>query len=151
MSDAREADAPSDPPPLMQTAEKLGHAGKESVSAAWELLGAFRRLFAADLALSRSAFGLTLAWAGVAIALGASAWLLLMAWVVVLLHEAAGLSWSGAVAVPAQVSLLGAAGAAWWASRVFDDTRLNATRRQLARFGLGEDPADVEREPERVA
>lgn len=150
MSDARDTATPSEPPPLIEAAEDLGRAGMESGRAAWDVLSAFRRLFAADLALSRSAFGVTLAWTGVAIAFGASAWLLLMAWLVLLLHNVAGLGWSAAVALPAMASLLGAGLAAWCAARVFDDTRLNATRRQLARLGLGEDPVAVERDPERV-
>jgi uncharacterized membrane protein YqjE len=140
-----------DPPALAQAAQDLGRAGVESGRAAWDVLGAIRKLFAADLALSRSAFGLTLAWAGAAIALGASAWLLLMGLLVLVLHDALGMSWIAAMLLPALVSLLGAGLAGWRAARVFDDTRLNATRRQLARLGWGEDPAEVEREPERVA
>lgn len=148
-------DAPADqgqgtPPPLTQAAQDLGRAGVESGRAAWSVLGGLRQLFAADLALSRSALGLTLAWAGAAIALGASAWLLLMALLVLALHNGLGFGWIAAFAWPAVVSLLGTALAGWRAARVFDDTRLNATRRQLARLGWGEDPAEVEREPERV-
>ena len=156
MSDARDTPTPSEstpnePPPLIQAAEDLGRAGMESGRAAWDVLGGLRRLIAADFALSRSAFGLTLAWTALAIALGASAWLLLMAALVLVLHDAAGMSWAAAVTLPAMVSLLGASGAAWQASRVFGDTRLGATRRHLARLGWGEDPNVVERDPERVS
>ena len=45
-----------------------------------------RSLVAADISLARSAFGRTLAITGVAIVFGASAWLLLMATLVVLLN-----------------------------------------------------------------
>lgn len=140
---------PGDPPPLTQAARDIGRAGVESGRAAWEAVGALRKLVAADFALSRSAFGLTLAWAGVGIALGASAWLLLMGLLVLGLHEL-GLGWIAALSLPALVSLGGAGLAGWRAAQVFDDTRLNATRRQLAHLGWGEDPVAVERDPERL-
>ncbi len=141
--------APSEPPELGQAAKDIGQAGLELGRSAWSALSSFRALAAADFSLSRSALGLTLAYAGAAIALGASAWLLLMALIVLALH-AAGLGRIGAVAVPALLSLGAAAFFGWRAAVAFDDTRLNATRRQLARLGLGEDPAEVERHPERL-
>lgn len=116
---------------------------------AWGVLTAFRALVAADISLSRSAFGLTLFYTGLAIVFGASAWLLLMTTLVLALH-ASGLGWIGAVAIPAVLSLVGAAGCAWRASIVFGDTRLDASRRQLARLSLAEDPQDIEENPERV-
>ena len=130
----------ADPPPLAQAARDLGMAGVASGRAAWDVLAALRELVAADLALSRRAFGLTVAWAGAAIALGGSAWCLLMASFALLLHEIAGQRWSIALGAPALLSLLGAGLAGWRAVRLFDDTRLDATRRQLVRL-LGNDDA----------
>lgn len=139
----------ADPPSLAQAARDLGKAGVASGRAAWDVLAALRELVAADLALSRRAFGLTLAWTGAAIALGGSAWCFLMASFALLLHEIAGQRWSIALGAPALVSLLGAGWAAWRAVRLFDDTRLDATRRQLLRL-LGSDDADATpHDPER--
>lgn len=117
---------------------------------AWGVLAAFRSLVAADFSLSRSAFGLTLFYTGVAIALGASAWLLLMTILVLALQASGWMGWIGAVALPAVLSLIGAAAFAWRASVIFGDTRLDASRRQLARFSLAEDPEEIEDNPERV-
>ena len=136
-------------PDLVDAAKNIGNATREAGKSAWQVATSLRSLVAADLALSRSAFGLTLAYVGVAIALGASAWLLLMGLMVVVL-QSFGLSLLWALALPALLSSAGAALCAWLASKVFDDTQLRATRRQLARLGLAEDPEHVEREPERV-
>jgi hypothetical protein len=141
---------PADPPPLSQAAKDVGQAGLEVGKSAWAVVTSFRSLVAADLSLSRSAFGLTLAYAGVAIALGASAWLLLMAVLVMILQGTGWVGWIGSLAIPAVLSLGGAGAFAWRASKVFTDTRLDATRRQLSRFSLAEDPADIERHPEKV-
>lgn len=145
-SDAGSAPAPPD---LVDAAKQIGDAAADAGRSAWQVATSFRSLVAADLALSRSALGLTLVYAGIAIALFASAWLLLMG-VLVLALQATGLSLIWALALPGLLSLFGAALCAWIGSKVFDDTQLRATRRQLARIGLGEDPSDVEREPERV-
>jgi uncharacterized membrane protein YqjE len=139
-----------EPPELKRAAVDLGHTGVELGRSAWKVLGGFRALLAADLSLSRSAFGLTLAYTGVAIALGASAWLLLMTLIVLGLQSTGWVGWFGAVLVPALLSGAGAAWCAWRATKVFEDTTLAATRRQLARLDLGEDPEEVERHPERV-
>ena len=138
-----------DPPELTLAAKQIGEAGVAVGRSLWGVATAFRALVAADLSLSRSAFGMTLALTGVAIVFGASAWLLLMALAVFSL-QSAGLSLVAAVAVPALFSLFAAIAAAWAAIRVFGDTRLNATRRQLARFSLAEDPEHVQAHPERV-
>lgn len=142
-------ESPADPPELTQAAKELGQAGLEVGRSAWQTLVLFRRLVAADLALSRSAFGLTLAFAGAAIALGASAWLLLMTLMVLALN-ATGLGWMASVAIPAVLSGVGAAVFAWRASIIFGDTGFKASRRQLARLGMAEDPEHVEEHPEQV-
>lgn len=138
------------PPELTQAAKELGQAGLEVGRSAWDVVRHFRTLFAADLSLSRSAFGLTLAWTGGAIALGASAWLMLMTLLVLWLQSTGWVGWMGAVAIPALLSAAGAAACAWFAAKYFEDTRLDATRRQLEKLGMAEDPQRVEQTPERL-
>lgn len=141
--------SPGDPPELSQAAEDIAKAGLEAGRSAWGVATSFRTLVAADIALSRSAFGLTLAYTGAAIALGASAWLLLMG-VLVLSLQATGLALVWALLLPALLSATGAGICGYIASRVFTDTRLSATRRQLANLGLANDPAKIESDPEHV-
>lgn len=141
--------ANDDPPPeLQQAAKDLGQAGIEVGRSAWDVVRHFRTLFAADLALSRVAFGVALAWAGVAIVLGASAWLLAMVSVVLWLQSTGWVGWQGAVLIPAAVSAAGGAACVWFAVKAFADTSLNATRRQLVKLGMAEDPERVEQNPE---
>lgn len=142
--------ATEEPPELGQAAKDLGQAGIEVGRSAWEVVHHFRTLLSADLALSRVAFGVTLAWAGVAIVLGASAWLLAMALLVLWLQSTGWVGWQGAVLLPALVSAAGAAVCVWFAVKAFADTSLIATRRQLVRLGLSEDPERVEQNPERL-
>ncbi len=113
------------------------------MSAAFDSGRAWRGLIAADLALARSALGRALAWVGVAIAFGASSWLLLMAALVSLLQRF-GLSWLAALSIAALLSLGVTAFAGWRAMVYFEHTRLDATRRQLARLGLGGHDGDGE-------
>jgi hypothetical protein len=108
------------------------------MGAASDASKAFRSLFAADVSLARSAFGRSVAFTGLAIAFGASAWLLLMAMTVVLLRMQAGLSWALATLACAALSLVTCALASWRAMHYFEHTRMQATRRQLARLGIGE-------------
>lgn len=130
-----EADAPPD---LAESLRQVADAGRASVGAASDAAKAFRTLLIADVSLARSAFGRTLALTGVAIAFGASAWLLLMATLVVFLVRVVGWSWSLSLLVTALLSLAITAFAAWQGQRYFEHTRLQATRRQLARLGIGE-------------
>jgi len=75
--------------------------------------------------------------AAVAIAFGASAWLLLMAALIAVL-QSAGLSWLWASLLTALLSVAITLFAGWRAMRYFEHTRMQATRRQFARLGLGE-------------
>jgi hypothetical protein len=126
------------PPDLLAALRELLTAGSTTWSASREALTALRILLLADISLARSAFGRTLALTGVAIAAGASAWLLLMAALILFLSRQLGVPWS--------LSLLGcallSAAITWWAvwmsQKYFADTRMRATRRQLARLGIGE-------------
>lgn len=126
------------PPDLEEALRQVMAAGRSSLGATRDASKAFRTLFAADVSLARSAFGRSVAFTGLAVAFGASAWLLLMATVVVLLHMQAGLAWTLALLLCAALSLVICALAAWGAMHYFEHTRMRATRRQLARLGFGE-------------
>lgn len=132
---AREADAA---PGVSAAFEELRDTGRATWSAGSDAFKAFRILFAADVSLARSAFGRTLAFTGVAIAFGASAWLLLMATLIVWLARGLGWPWAISLLVTALLSVAVTGLAAWQAMRYFEHTRLQATRRQLARLGIGE-------------
>lgn len=123
---------------LAESLHQLGATGRAGLGAANDAAKALRSLIVADVSLARSAFGRTLAFTGVAIAFGASCWLLLMAALVALLTGRFGWSWALSLLVCAVVSGAITALAAWRADRYFDHTRLQATRRQLARLGIGE-------------
>jgi hypothetical protein len=125
-------------PGIDDAVRELGAAGRATFGAGRDASKAFRILLAADISLARSAFGRTLALTGVAIAFGASAWLLLMATLIVWLSRGLGWSWSLSLLLTAGLSVVVTAAAAWMAMRYFEHTRLQATRRQLARLGFGE-------------
>lgn len=131
------------PASLEESLHRVAGAGRESLSAAFDSGRAWRGLVAADLALARSALGRALAWVGVAIAFGASSWLLLMAALVSLLQRF-GMSWLAALSIAALLSLGVTAFAGWRAMAYFEHTKLDATRRQLARLGLGGHDGDDE-------
>lgn len=136
--------APEAAPEFAESLRQVGAAGRASAGAARDALQALRALVAADLALARSAFGRSLACAGLAIAFGGSAWLLLVTALMAWLAQDLGWPWSRALLLAAGLSLAVAGLAAWRAVRYFDHTRLAATRRQLARLGLGKpEPASA--------
>ncbi len=150
---------PDDPPGIEDTLRGLRDDGRAGLKAASDAAKALRILVAADISLARSAFGRTLAFTGIAIAFGASSWLLLMAAMVAAM-QVAGLSWMLALLIAAALSIGATAAAGYAATRYFEHTRLKATRRQLARLGVGElagfmpDPGGVqssEAAAERVA
>lgn len=126
------------PPDLDEALRQVMGAGRSSLSAVSDASKAFRSLVAADVSLARSAFGRSVAFTALAIAFGASAWLLAMATTVVLLRVQVGLSWTVALLACAGLSLVICALAAWGAIHYFEHTRMKATRRQLARLGFGE-------------
>lgn len=134
---ARPDPKPRDPD-LLASLREVGSAAKGAVKEAGGTVSAFRTLVAADFSLARSAFGRTLAFTGVAIVFGASAWLLLMAALIVFLSVQLGLPWSLSLLGTAALSGLGAYLAARKGETYFDHTRMRATRRQLARLGIGE-------------
>ncbi|WP_447937682.1 phage holin family protein [Thermomonas fusca] len=132
-SDAPAADAPG----IEETLRGLRDEGRAGLKAAGDAAKALRILLAADISLARSAFGRTLAFTGVAIAFGASSWLLLMAAMVAAM-QVAGLSWMLALLIAAALSIGATVAATWAAIHYFEHTRMKATRRQLARLGIGE-------------
>ena len=142
--DAREPTGAT--PPLDESIRAIGAAGRATLSAHGDSLRALRALFSADVALARSALGRGLAWAGVAVVFGASAWLLATAAGVALMQRL-GLSWLASLSVAALFNLAITGLAAWRTSRFFDYMGLHATRRQLSRMGLfdehgGDDDGD---------
>jgi len=128
-------------PPLDESIRQVTEAGKATGAAARHSLRSLRRLASADFALARSAFGRALAWSGVAIVFGASAWLLLAASLIALL-QSWGLSWLHALLITSVLSLAIAAIAAWRVSYFFHHTGMHATRRQLSRLGLFDEPSE---------
>ena len=113
----------------------IGAEGRATLDSALDTGRALRRLFSADLALARSALGRALAWTAVAIAFGASGWVISMG-VLVALMQASGLSWLAALSIAALLSLAVTGLAAWRVSVFFDHAGMHATRRQLAKLGL---------------
>jgi hypothetical protein len=131
--------AGDDPAPGIDEAlRQLGATGRATWTAGRDASKAFRILLAADMSLARSAFGRTLAFTGVAIAFGASAWLLLMAAAIAWLSLGLGWAWSLSLLLAAALSIVITTIGGWMAMRYFEHTRMQATRRQLARLGVGE-------------
>ncbi|MEJ7747182.1 MAG: hypothetical protein WKF61_10640, partial [Luteimonas sp.] len=64
--------------------------------------------------------------------------LLLMGALIVGLSRGLGVPWALSMSICAVISLAAAGVAAWYGQRYFEHTRLQATRRQLARLGIGE-------------
>ena len=137
-SDPREPASADSAPGIDETVRQLGATGRATWAAGRDASKAFRILLAADVSLARSAFGRTLAFTGAAIAFGASAWLLLMAALIAGLNLWLGWSWSVSLLLTGVLSAAITVAAGWQAMRYFDHTRLQATRRQLARMGIGE-------------
>lgn len=126
------------PPGIADAVRELRDSGVAGMGAAREAAGALRTLVSADVSLARSAAGRSAVFAGVAVVFAASAWMLLMTALVVALSNQLGLPWWLSLACCAIASGL----AAWLALRkamaYFEHTRMKATRRQLARLGIGE-------------
>ena len=127
--------APDASPDLTHSIRQVGDAGRDTLQSARQTLRSLRRLASADFALARSAFGRALAWSGVAIVFGASAWLLLAATLIALLRSF-GLSWLTSLLITSLASLAVTGYAVWRVSYFFHHTGMHATRRQLSRLGL---------------
>ena len=129
------------PPGLGESLREVGEAGKATLDNARQTGRALRILVSSDFALARSALGRALAWVGVAIVFGASAWLLFTGALIALLQHF-GWSWLASLSLVAVISLGVTALAAWRVSYFFDHAGMHATRRQLARLGIGDEPKD---------
>lgn len=129
---------PEPEPDIADAFREFSASGKAGLKAANDVAKALRILIAADFALARSAFGRTLAMTGVAIAFGASSWMLLMAALIVALTQGLGWSWPLSLLLTALVSCVATGLAGWKAAQYFEYTRMQATRRQFARLGMGE-------------
>lgn len=125
-------------PGVADAFEEIRDTGRATLRAGNEAFKAFRILFAADVSLARSALGRTLAMTAVAIVFGGSCWLLLMAALVTWLSRGLGLPFSVSLLLCAVLSAAVTGWAVWLSMRYFEHTRLQATRRQLARLGIGE-------------
>ncbi|WP_422507831.1 phage holin family protein [Stenotrophomonas sp. GZD-301] len=128
-------------PRLDESIRQVGQAGRATVDSAKHTLRSLRRLASADFALARSAFGRALAWSGVAIVFGASAWLLLAGTLIALMQHW-GLSWFQSLLITSILSLAVTGYAIWRVSFFFRHTGMHATRRQLSRLGLYDEPTD---------
>ena len=139
---APEAAASSDTPPgIDQSVRQATAAGRATAQAARDTGRALRSLVAADLALARSATGRALAWVGVAIVFGASSWLLAMGALIALLQRL-GWSWLQSLIVATVLSLGVTVVAIWRTGAHFDNAGMHATRRQLAKLGIGDEDED---------
>ncbi|MCC4594533.1 phage holin family protein [Xanthomonas campestris pv. phormiicola] len=144
MSDeqARDAAAPdpaeAEQPSLEQSFREFGQAGREGLTATLQASRALRKLVVADLALARAALARALVWLTIAVSFGASAWMLLMGALIAVLQRL-GWSWLASISATAAFSLVVTALGAWQALRYFEMSKLDATRRQLAKLGIGGD------------
>lgn len=120
---------------------------RSTVRGGVDSFAALRRLAMAELNLSRHAVGRSMVWLAVAIAFGASFWLLLMAGSVVALHDKLGWSWLVSLFVAAGVSLLVMLVGALRVKHYFSYTGLDSTRRELALFGIGDEHDDSDVKP----
>lgn len=109
-------------PGLEESIRQVGSAGRQTLDSATHTLRSLRRLASADFALARSAFGRGLAWSGVAIVFGASAWLLLAATLIALLHSL-GLSWFVSLLLTSLTSLAVTGYAIWRVTYFFHQDR----------------------------
>ncbi len=137
---ADDGSTPDSAPGLEESIRQVGTAGRQTLDAATHTFRSLRRLASADFALARSAFGRALAWSGVAIVFGASAWLLLAATLIAFLQYI-GLSLFVALLITTLTSLAVTGYAVWRVSYFFHHTGMHATRRQLSRLGLFDEPS----------
>jgi hypothetical protein len=144
--DPGEGSARPDAPSLEESLKQFGQAGRDGFGAAVDTGRALRSLLAADFALARASIARACAWLAVAVTFGASSWLLLMGAFIALLQRL-GLSWLSAMAVASLVSVVITGLAIWQVLRYFEYTRLDATRRQLRKLGIGGDDEDGEEQP----
>lgn len=140
-ADTPPPDSGEQAPRLDESIRQVGQAGRATVDSAKHTLRSLRRLASVDFALARSAFGRALAWSGVAIVFGASAWLLLAGTLIALMQRW-GMSWFHSLLITSLISLAVTGYAIWRVSFFFRHTGMHATRRQLSRLGLYDEPSE---------
>ncbi|MFC6840595.1 phage holin family protein [Xanthomonas theicola] len=128
-------------PSLEASLREFGTAGRLGLAHTLEAGRALHRLVTADLALARAALARALVWLTISVAFGASAWMLLMGALIAVLQRL-GWSWLTSISATAAFSLVVTALGAWQALRYFDMSTLDATRRQLAKLGIGGEGED---------
>jgi hypothetical protein len=131
------------PPHLDESVRRIGAAGKATYTSAKGTGRALRSLVFADLALARSAIGRALGWVAVAIVFGASAWLLIVGALIAVLQRL-GWTWLESLSLAAALSVIVTGLAAWRTIHYFECAGLHATRRQLARLGIGDEGLEDE-------
>lgn len=149
---AAPASAPADDagaaPGIGEAYATLSQTGRDSLDSGRDMARAMRRLVAAEVAQARIVMARAAVWLAIAVAFGASAWLLLMAALIAGLH-ALGLSWLAATSISAAVSLLVAGIGAWQTLRYFEMARFESTRKQLSHLSRrqAEDEEEDVRKP----
>ena len=135
---------------LLASFRQVAESGQAELASVRDATKAMRSLVAADVSLARSALGRTLAFTAVAIVLGVVAGLMLVSALVFGTSRWLGLPLWASFLLLGVMGALATAFAGWRAVRYFDHTRMKATRRQLARLGIGElsehtpDPASAQ-------
>lgn len=123
---------------LLESFRQVGSTGQAGLAGARDAAKAMRTLVSADVSLARSAFGRTLAFTAGAIVLGVVAGLMLTTALVMGLSRGLGMPVWGSLLLTGTLCALATWFAGWRAMRYFEHTRMKATRRQLARLGIGE-------------
>lgn len=123
---------------LLASFRQVGDAGRAGLAATRDAAKAFRALVSADVSLARSALGRTLAFTAVAIVLGVVAGLLLVGALVMGVSRGLGIPLWASLLLLGGLCALATWLAALRAMHYFEHTRMKATRRQLARLGIGE-------------
>ncbi|MEP6908683.1 MAG: phage holin family protein [Pseudoxanthomonas sp.] len=131
------------PPHLDESVRRIGAASKNTLASAKDTGRALRMLVSADLALARSAIGRALAWVAVAIVFGASAWLLVVGALIAVLQRF-GWTWLQSLSFAAALSVVVTGLAALRTLHYFECAGMHATRRQLAKLGIGDDENEDE-------
>ncbi|MDO4708312.1 MAG: phage holin family protein [Pseudomonadota bacterium] len=125
-------------PDILEAFRQVGEGSKASLAATLASARALRALVVADIALARSALGRSVAFTAVAVVLGAVGGLLLTSALVAALVTYLKLSWWLSLLLVGLLCLAATAVSAWRALTYFEHTQMRATRRQLAKMGLGE-------------
>ena len=123
---------------LLESFRQIADSGQAGLAAARDATKAMRALVAADVSLARSAFGRALAFTAVAIVAGVIAGFLLVGALVLGMSRGLGIPLWASLLLLGVLCALATAFAGWLAMHYFEHTRMKATRRQLARLGIGE-------------